>query len=106
MQREAQIRKTVQEFLDWAARNGVQSRTMQGCWLSFFTGWELGKRRGATGRTRHSASLTLIPSKAGRGICGCRAQAGYGSWYGNVGAGLGGCSAQQPGRYPTSPSRQ
>lgn len=43
MQREAQIRKTVQEFLDWAARNGVQSRTMQGCWLSFFTGWELGE---------------------------------------------------------------
>jgi hypothetical protein len=43
MQRETQIRKTVQEFLDWAARNGVQSRTMQGCWLSFFTGWELGE---------------------------------------------------------------
>ena len=42
-EREAQIRKTVQEFLDWAVRNGVQSRTMQGCWLSFFTGWELGE---------------------------------------------------------------
>ena len=43
MQREAQIRKTVQEFLDWTARNRVQPRTMQGCWLSIFTGWELGE---------------------------------------------------------------
>ena len=63
-------------------------------------------RRGAIGRTRHSAPPTLTPSRAGRGICGCRAQAGYGSWSGNTGAGLGGCSAQQPGRYPASPSRQ
>ena len=27
---EAQIRKTVQQFLDWAARSGIQPRNMQG----------------------------------------------------------------------------